>query len=199
MFFVGCLYSILWTSYNLCDLLSLVRPFFISSINGEIRLKPFIPYSLFLFSAITALKVADGVLEHASTRHSLGFPHCPPKMPSLPLSPILPFFPNSLPPPNHPINPSFKTPPFTNAMAPLFDLARLDPCNYDFNNINQVARMQMTIMEFMKLVRSNAFKTPEDRDLISKFCTFVNSDKVVEEWCNVETVVPEFRHALSDQ
>ncbi|MCJ1451849.1 hypothetical protein MMC28_002189 [Mycoblastus sanguinarius] len=84
-------------------------------------------------------------------------------------------------------------------MAPLFDLARLDPCNYDFNNINQVARMQMTIMEFMKLVRSNAFKTPEDRDLISKFCTFVNSDKVVEEWCNVETVVPEFRHALSDQ
>lgn len=60
---------------------------------------------------------------------------------------------------------------------PPFDSARLDPSQYNLNDVSSVCRMQRTISDFMSIVRANGLGNDYE-SLISKFCVLVNNQEI---------------------
>lgn len=73
--------------------------------------------------------------------------------------------------------------------ASTFDATRFEG-NYDFNNAQDLCRIQIAISDFMTLVREGAFIVGRDEGLAESFCRFVDREEV---WHLAEMVVPEFR------
>lgn len=80
----------------------------------------------------------------------------------------------------------------------IFDARRLEQGSYDLSQLPHRSRLQKTALDFMQLVRSNAFdgKQSSHKLLVAFFCRLIDSDDV---WYLVEAMVPEFRVALDEQ
>ena len=80
----------------------------------------------------------------------------------------------------------------------MFDNKRLQQTGYDLARLPDRAKLRKTVVDFMQLLRRDAFDDNAESaiSLVTTFCQFVDND---DAWYLIETQVPEFRVALVDQ